>query len=266
MVVVVVWLQDLSVQDGTGVPHLPGYDLSQWSSDLKTPTATLCSTYSAWGSMLNAAKSLGVALEPFRYDLVNVGREVLAQLSTPRSVAYSNAFSAGTLVPATLNATAEAYINLLEDIDTLVGTDSAFLIGPWLESAKAWGANATDCGDKSCTAFYEWNARTQLTTWNPTPANAPVIPSGPIDYASKHWNGLISDYYAARAKLVWRQALTDAAAGQPLDKTVMSRLEAQLAYQWTNANNLYPNTPVGDAFAVSVDMHAKYSSHFASCT
>lgn len=51
-----------------------------------------------------------------------------------------------------------------EDLDRLVGTDSAFLLGPWIQAARAWGDNATDCGAKfaSCGDFYEWNARTQV--------------------------------------------------------------------------------------------------------
>ena len=111
---------------------------------------------------------------------MNVGREILAQLSTPLSIDFATAFQASTLNVPTLNATANAYIDLLLDIDALVGTDTAFLLGPWLESAKAWGANSSDCGAMTCTAFYEWNARTQLTTWNPTPANASNIPGGPM--------------------------------------------------------------------------------------
>ena len=54
----------------------------------------------------------------------------------------------------------------------------------------------------------------QLTTWNPTPANATNIPGGPVDYASKHWSGLISDYYSVRASLVLQQAQADALANQ----------------------------------------------------
>ncbi len=67
---------DLSVQDGTGVPHLPGHDMSQFSGNLPGPT--LCATFSAWTSLLQAAKTIdGIAdNEPFRYDLVNLGREV----------------------------------------------------------------------------------------------------------------------------------------------------------------------------------------------
>ena len=71
----------------------------------------------------------------------------------------------------------EYYAEVLNDVDALVGTDSAFLVGPWIEMAKLFGENATDCVPSSmtdyptitsCPAFYEWNARVQLTTWNPT--------------------------------------------------------------------------------------------------
>ena len=44
----------------------------------------------------------------------------------------------------------------------------------------------------ACADFYEWNARSQLTTWNPTPPGAAKKPDGPDDYASKHWSGLIN--------------------------------------------------------------------------
>ena len=46
--------------------------------------------------------------------------------------------------------------------------------------AEHWAENATDCvADgfpvvKSCSDFYLWNAKTQLTTWNPTLSNATV--------------------------------------------------------------------------------------------
>jgi len=69
----------------------------------------------------------------------------------------------------------ELYVQALRDLDTLLATDSAFLLGTWLESARKLGGNMTDCddtvlGDKlsSCDDFMEWNARAQITTWHPT--------------------------------------------------------------------------------------------------
>ena len=79
---------------------------------------------------------------------------------------------------AAVKATGEFYAMLLRDIDELVATDSAFLLGPWIAMARGLGGGATDCvaddpdrfpsisGD--CGDFLEWNARVQLTTWNPT--------------------------------------------------------------------------------------------------
>ena len=125
----------------------------------------------------------------------------------------------------------------------------------------------------------------------------------PSDYASKHWSGLIKDYYAARVRLHQEQALADAARGRPLNNTAVAALEAEHAYvhthththththpsiqvrahththththtrthtlpfryNWTTATDKYPTTPVGDALAVSAAMQKKYESYFSSC-
>jgi alpha-N-acetylglucosaminidase len=157
------------------------------------------------------------------------------------------------------------YVELLNDLDSLVATDSAFLIGPWIESARGWGVGNNDCGEKSCPDFYEWNARVQLTSWNPTPKNATQIPDGPIDYASKHWSGLIKDYYAERAEGVMNIALKNGAEGKPLDNAAVQRFEANLSYSWTNNVSSYPVQPVGNAISVSKAIHAKYAKYFSRC-
>ena len=57
-----------------------------------------------------------------------------------------------------------AYIDILCDLDILVSADSAFLLGPWLEGARRWGTNSSDCrgnavGIQDCEDFYEsWPA------------------------------------------------------------------------------------------------------------
>lgn len=258
---------DINVQDLTGVPKFPGSDTSHWINRA-IPTPKLCMTFKAWRKMIEATLNIQpnpLRLEPFRYDLINLGRELLAQISTPMSQNFSDALYASKLDVARLNTTGTAYITLLKDLDELVGTDTAFLLGPWVQAARAWGANATDCGAMECGDFYEWNARCQITTWNPTPQNATQIPNGPVDYAGKHWNGLIGDYYAVRAENYLQQALHDASMGTPLDVVTMHRRLANLAYTWTTATNPYPTTPVGSPLALSQAMYAKYSSYFKTC-
>jgi hypothetical protein len=262
-----VYTEDLSVQDGTGVAHIPGWDLQHFDQDLFTPHLNLCRTFSAWKRFIVAADVIPNTLETFRYDLVNTGREVLAQLTTPLSVNFSNAITASKLDAAEITRTAGAYVQVLVDLDTLVSTEAAFLVGPWISAARAWGASSNDCGSPpgsaSCPDFYEWNARTQITTWNPTGARDSSVPPGPVDYAAKHWSGLLRDYYAQRVQLIAEQALLDASAGRPLNSTAVNLIKARLAYSWTTSTAPYPVTPQGDSYEVSRSTLQKYEGFFA---
>ena len=103
---------------------------------------------------------------------------------------------------------------------------------------------------KDCAHFYEWNARCQITSWNPTPEGAKEVPDGPIDYAAKHWSGLIADYYAARVEKVQAAAMEDAAKGKPLDKSKFEFVKATHAFDFQVATKAYPLTPSADAVSV----------------
>merc|ERR1711957_72281 len=87
-----------------------------------------------------------------------------------------------------------------------------------------------------------------------------------VDYADKHWSGLIGDYYKKRVEVVMQQAVSDAKAGRKLDTVAVDLAKAQLGYEWTTAQNKYPTSPVGDAVVVSQKMHDKYKDYFATCS
>ena len=263
-----LYATDMNVQDHTGIAHLQprGGDVSSlFVLDRYTPKPIICKIFGAWQHLLRAASTSahpGFQTEPFLYDLVNLGREVLAQIATPAALNCSDATARDTLDKSELGRMGTFYIELLHDADTLVATDTAFLLGPWIEAARRWGVNSNDCDSHvlainknmnkdKCEWFYEWNARTQITTWNPTPKASPKIPGGPVDYAAKHWSGLIKDYYGKRAALLMKQALQDQAAGQPLDQSRVDRRFAQHAYEWTTDMNKYPTHTTGDALQVS---------------
>ena len=78
------------------------------------------------------------------YDLVNTAREVLAQLSTPMLLNFSSSFNSSA---ARIDETATHFTELLRDLERLLATDPAFMLGPWLEAARRLGGNATDCVD-----------------------------------------------------------------------------------------------------------------------
>lgn len=85
------------------------------------------------------------------------------------------------------------------------------------------------------------------------------------DYAGKHWQGLISDYYVARIQTMLGLAVTNAHQQQPFNQTAATILQIQLAYNWTRARNPYPVTPLGDAVEVAQLMFNKYAPRFAAC-
>ncbi|KAL3940807.1 MAG: hypothetical protein SGBAC_004723 [Bacillariaceae sp.] len=276
-----LYSNDFSTQDDTGIAHLHPRGGGLFEEDRYTPKDLLCDAFLSWEHMVQAIQKASLEAsdiysilrnnnEPFRYDLVNLGREVLAQLSVPAAKNFTDATS--QVGPNEIVESGGFYINLLQDVDNLVGTDQGFLLGPWLESARKWGANETnDCftvilGRSNCANFYEFNARSQITTWNPTPKDSKKIPGGPIDYAAKHWNGLIKDYYIRRAADLLGRAIEDKTAGRPLNQTAVDELFANHAYHWTTSTNKYPTTPQGDAFETSIKLYEKYRNWFSTCT
>ena len=81
-----------------------------------------------------------------------------------------------------LNANSSLFLDLLLDMDELLGSNEHFLLGKWINLAKSV-PNATEQDVK----MYVFNAKNQITLWGP---NGEIM-----DYAAKQWNGLIKDYY-----------------------------------------------------------------------
>jgi hypothetical protein len=183
------------------------------------------------------------------------------------------------------------YIDLLEDLDVFLSKSKAFRLAYWIESAihlaevDSAGGVQLDCfspilfnnsrhDNGCCLRFFEWNARCQITTWNPTPSDAAKVPGGPIDYAAKHWSGLVKQYYAERARILFEQALYDQEHQQELNQTEVQRLFAKHAFEWTTSNSFRVSTePVSSnsdylldqAIIASEKMLHKYSSWFGPC-
>lgn len=105
---------------------------------------------------------------------------------------------------------ADILMEAYADIDELVGCDAGFLLGPWITAAMKW----SDPQDAPA-SYYEWQARSQVSTWWPMAPSAllsndtftklPVLDN----YANKHWNGLIRDFYAARVQCYVDQFTVD---------------------------------------------------------
>ncbi len=196
----------------------------------------------AWRQLLEAAPACG-ASDGYRYDVADLGREVMADLGTHYHQAILRAFQARDATQ--LRLFSHKLLDLIRDMDALAGTRKEFLLGSWLADARAWGETPEEKN------LCEWNARTLLTTW--------TVPQSHVDYANRQWNGLLGDYYFHRWQL-WLEAL-NGAVGQP-DKFNQDSVRKKIQdweYGWTRSTKSFPVQPTGDTVAIAKNLLAKYS-------
>ncbi len=199
----------------------------------------------AWRELLGAADELAAA-ETYRYDLVNVARQVLSNHAAVLHRQVVRAWQ--TQDEAALEEASRQFLDLLDDLDELLATRPEFLLGRWLEDAKRWGSSEAE------QARMEWNARRVLTLWG---AEMPLV-----DYARKEWSGLISGFYRPR----WEQFFDELAAcireERAFDQEAFSAALHPWIAQWSDGREAYPAEPRGDSVAVARRLWEKYAEAF----
>ena len=194
-----------------------------------------------WRLLLGAADDLGDA-DPFRFDLVNVARQVLGNYSVELHRQIRDAFNRRDR--QTLREASDRMLNLIRDLDALLATRQEFLLGNWLEDARRWGETDAE-RDR-----LEWNARRVLTLWG----NGTVL----RDYACRQWSGLLNGFYLKRWELFFAhldQALAD---GQPFDEANFAADMFAFEAQWAEHHDPHPRQPQGDSLGESRRLWAKY--------
>jgi len=149
-------------------------------------------------------------------------------------------------------------LNITRDLDTVLGANVNFMLGPWIADARA-RANTSAQADNR-----ELNARNILTLWGPGATDG----SNSIDdYAAKHWQGLVGDYYYGRWDLQSQYVLQSLATQTEANWTQysMGHLAFEQAFTYeTVASKQYPVTPSGDPLTQATAMLAKWAAYPAS--
>jgi alpha-N-acetylglucosaminidase len=195
----------------------------------------------AWRRLLQAAGDLGAA-DTYRFDLVNVARQVLSNHAAALQREVVKAHQSGDA--EAFEATVDRFLQLLRDMDELLATREEFLLGRCLEDAQRWGATDAE------RAKFQWNARRVLTLWG----------TGKMirDYARKEWSGMISQFYLKRWEWYLREQAAALAKQQPLDAKAFSRKLWEWERDWADGKETYATEPRGDSIAVAKRLWAKY--------
>ncbi|WP_308408717.1 alpha-N-acetylglucosaminidase [Streptomyces sp. AC627_RSS907] len=189
----------------------------------------------ALAELLKVAPALRTT-DAYRFDLVDVARQALANRSRTLLPLIRAAYEAGDL-PRFRERAAE-WKRDLALLDRLLATDTRFLLGPWLEDAKSWG------GTEAERAAAEFDARSILTTWGHRSGSDT---GGLRDYANREWSGLVSDFYAMRWTTYLDSLDTALATGRapvPIDWFALENA-------WNHQRGSYPVRASGDPVALA---------------
>lgn len=185
----------------------------------------------------------------YRFDVTHVTREMLSNLANlfnyHISLAYQNKDEKALVEHS------ETFLQLIRDMDLLLGTNEHFLLGKWIADARKWGTY------KEEKDFYEWNARSLVTLWEPAKK------SQLRDYASKQWNGLLKGFYLSRWKMYLDRLAESLKENQHLDRRKFFRDLKEFELQWIRDNQTnYPSKPVGDVTEIAHRLFKKYIPYY----
>ena len=173
----------------------------------------------AWDELINAVPTCGKS-DGFRFDLVDVTRQVLANYATPLQTKWAEAYRRKD--KAAFDGYSARFLELIGDMDTLLGTRKDFLLGPWLEDARKWGHTPPE------KALYEQNARDLITLWGD--ANSPLH-----EYANRQWSGLLNSFYKVRWQKFFAMLDSSLATGRPADLEAFDKRIRAWEWGWVRS-------------------------------
>lgn len=196
----------------------------------------------AW-KMLVSCAGIHEESDGFRYDLVDVTRQVLADYASILQQKAASRYQAGDVEG--FKAASEEFLGLIDDMDKLLGTRSEFLLGRWLDDARSIGHTDQEKD------LYEHNARNQITLWGNRDCRI-------RDYACKHWNGMMAGFYMPRWERFFDTVSAAMEQGVPFDEAAFIEASKDWEWEWTLGHEKYPNQPVGSEIEECLRIWDKY--------
>jgi alpha-N-acetylglucosaminidase len=196
----------------------------------------------AWDLFIKAADELKNS-DGFQYDIVDITRQVLANYATPLQQKSARAFHDHN--KEAFDRYSSRFLQLIDDMDTLLGMRKDFLLGPWLEDARKWGITEEEKNR------YEFNARDLITLWGNK--NSPLH-----DYACRQWSGLLKGFYRPRWEMFFHYADSCLENHTTLNMRAFDKQVKEQEWQWVNSHETYPVQPSGDPVTMAEKMYGKY--------
>jgi alpha-N-acetylglucosaminidase len=202
----------------------------------------------AWDYFIAAAGKCKNS-DGFQYDLVDITRQVLANyadlIHEKLVVAYRDKDRAA------YKEYGDEFLQIIADLDSLLGTRKDFLLGQWISDARSFGNSADE------KALYEFNARDLITLWGN--ANSPLH-----EYSCRQWSGLLNDFYKVRWQIFFEMTTNSLETGKDFDPAAFEKYISNWEWQWVNNRTDYPVEPVGNSIDQSIRLYRNYNNKIKS--
>lgn len=197
----------------------------------------------AWKKLL----SLNSDRAEYRFDVVNLGRQVIGDYFTFEKDGLERAYLSGRL--DSLDYYATRMFGMLDDLDRLLATIPDFSLQRWNESARKFGSTPEEQD------FYEHNARMLISAWGGGGSLA--------DYANRTLAGMVSSYYKYRWEIFIRFLKDALVRHTAFDTDTYKRELVVLEYQWADPRITHISYPAIGADPRKV-AYEVYNRWFAS--
>ncbi|KAJ3481876.1 hypothetical protein NLI96_g7362 [Meripilus lineatus] len=180
----------------------------------------------------------------FNYDIVDICRQLLANRFID---VYNNLVS--TYSSSSADAVAAAALPLLDiirDLDWVLGTNENFLLANWIRDARSWAGD-----NETYAAYLEYNARNQITLWGSNGEEN--------DYASKQWAGLVGDYYLRRWQSFTDYLVATKRNGVPYNADYVKSSMISIGKEWNLETFTGPWDVQGNTFDTVQNLLLKYA-------
>ncbi len=195
----------------------------------------------AWNFMNQVS---GPTTDVYRYDLVNVARQVLGNFFKNVRDEFTDAYEKKDLQQLTKKG--NEMIALMNDMDTLLGTNKNSLVGNWIASAMALGTTPAE------KKYYEQDAKKIVTVWGEKGGHL-------VDYANRAWAGLTKTYYGERWKMFINEIIGDVKSNKPFDDKKFTEQVENFEEKWAEGNKKFASEPQGNTLAISKMLYKKYA-------
>lgn len=175
--------------------------------------------------------------EGYMYDVATVLQQVLSNSAQEYQRKMTTAYNAKDL--ESFKKYSATFMDIIDNMEKVTGTSEYYLLGRWVEQAKALATNADDFTKE----LYEFNAKSLITTWG---SYNQAETGGLKDYSNRQWAGLINDFYKVRWER-WITARENELSGNEYESNINW---FEWEWQWARGNDVYSTTPVSQDLSV----------------